>query len=80
MLSTSLTERKKALLDKVSNILSSGKYKCKNDIYAQVFDSEELDTLGQTYPEIKKIQKNDQNKNNEDGEDEKNKGSLFVTQ
>ena len=91
MLSNSLTERKKVLLDKVSNILSSGNFKTKNDIYAQVFDTEELDTLGQTYPELKEIKSDDKNKtktknttktNNsvKNTEEDKKDDAFFVTQ
>ena len=48
IMGANLAERKKLLLDKVSNILSSGNYKNKEDIYKKVFNDDELQTLGYT--------------------------------
>ena len=45
-LGNNLAERKKLLMDKVSNILSTGHFKTKEDIYRKVFNEDELQTLG----------------------------------
>ena len=44
-LNEDLQARKIALRNKVTNILESGKYKDKNDIYQKVFSEEELNEI-----------------------------------
>ena len=84
-LGNNLTERKRLLMNKVSNILTTGHFKTKEDIYRKVFNDEELQILG--YDKNKTINKNkstnykkkestkqviDSNKNDDDG--------FFLTQ
>ena len=76
IMGANLAERKKLLLDKVSNILSSGNYKNKEDIYKKVFNNDELQTLG--YNENNTNTKNNEKKkatNNNKTDD-----GFFVTQ
>ena len=46
IMGNNLAERKKLLMDKVSNILTTGHFKSKEDIYRKVFNEDELQTLG----------------------------------
>ena len=46
ILGNNLAERKKLLLSKVANILTTGNYKTKEDIYRKVFNDDELQALG----------------------------------
>ena len=46
IMGNNLAERKKLLMDKVSNILTTGHFKTKEDIYRKVFNEDELQTLG----------------------------------
>jgi len=46
ILGNNLAERKKLLLSKVTNILTTGNFKTKEDIYRKVFNDEELEALG----------------------------------
>ena len=84
-LGNNLTERKRLLMNKVSNILTTGHFKTKEDIYRKVFNDEELQILG--YDKNKTINRNkstnykkkestkqiiDSNKNDDDG--------FFLTQ
>ena len=89
-LGNNLTERKKSLMDKVSNILTTGHFKSKEDIYQKVFNEEELQTLGYTMNKtttsnnqsrmkkinlkIAKTEGNNEEKNN------KNDDGFFLTQ
>ena len=79
-----LAERKKLLLDKVSNILSSGHYKTKEDIYRKVFNDDELQTLG--YEPNKNADNNEsQNKKKNESTKQENKTTnnedgFFLTQ
>ena len=73
MMGTNLAERKKLLLDKVSNILSSGNYKNKEDIYKKVFNDDELQTLGYT-------EANSNNNEKKKGTNNKTDDGFFVTQ
>ena len=46
IMGNNLANRKKLLMDKVSNILTTGHFKTKEDIYRKVFNDDELQTLG----------------------------------
>ena len=65
-----LQARKIVLRNKVNNILESGNYKTKNDIYQKVFSEEELN-------EIKKMSNDDENENQKE---EKKDEDFFLTQ
>ena len=84
-----LAERKKLLMDKVSNILTTGHFKTKEDIYRKVFNEDELQTLGfsmnktissnntsrmKRNSKFIKTEANDEEKNN------KNEDGFFLTQ
>ena len=71
-LSTNLTLRKKTLKSKVSSILLTGKYKSKEDIYKQVFNEDELNTLGQNNDKKNIINTTMNNTKNDEG--------FFLTQ
>jgi hypothetical protein len=78
IMGANLAERKKLLLDKVSNILSSGNYKNKEDIYKKVFNNDELQTLGYNETNANTNTKNNEKKkatNNNKTDD-----GFFVTQ
>ena len=70
-LNEDLQARKIALRNKVTNILESGKYKDKNDIYQKVFSEEELN-------EIKKSNEDEVQSYKE--EEEKKDSDFFLTQ
>ena len=74
-LGTDLTLRKKSLKSKVSDILMNGKYKSKEDIYKQVFNEDELNTLEQNNVINTNINKNGATMNNT-----RNEEGFFVTQ
>ena len=74
IIEANLAERKKLLLDKVSNILSSGNYKNKEDIYKKVFNSDELQTLGYNETNTNNNEKKKTTNNN------KTDDGFFVTQ
>ena len=69
-LNEDLQARKIILRNKVNNILESGNYKTKNDIYQKVFSEEELN-------EIKKMSNDDENENQKE---EKKDEDFFLTQ
>ena len=69
-LNDDLQARKIVLRNKVNNILESGNYKTKNDIYQKVFSEEELN-------EIKKMSNDDENENQKE---EKKDEDFFLTQ
>ena len=79
-----LAERKKLLLDKVSNILSSGHYKTKEDIYRKVFNDDELQTLGYEPNKIADSNESQNKKKNESNKQENktsnNEDGFFLTQ
>ena len=80
-LGNSLAQRKKLLLDKVTNILTTGKYKTKEDIYKKVFNEEELNTLG--YSKKNSTEKNSTKKRlstKEGTNNIKNENGFFLTQ
>ena len=70
-LNEDLQARKIALRNKVTNILESGRYKNKNDIYQKVFSEEELN-------EIKKSNEDEVQSYKE--EEEKKDSDFFLTQ
>ena len=70
-LNEDLQARKITLRNKVSNILESGRYKNKNDIYQKVFSEEELN-------EIKKSNEDEVQSYKE--EEEKKDSDFFLTQ
>ena len=70
-LNEDLQARKIALRNKVTNILESGKYKDKNDIYQKVFSEEELN-------QIKKSNEDEVESYKE--EEEKKDSDFFLTQ
>ena len=81
-LNKSLSNRKKELVGKANNILSSGEYKNVDEIFKKVFNEDELNVI-YSKTEEKKDEKNENNENNEYNFDEENKddkGQFFTTQ
>ena len=70
-----LAMRKKFLKDKVSSILSSGKFYSKEDIYKKIFNNDELQTLGQANTEGNEDKEISQNMNQT-----RNDEKVFLTQ
>ena len=71
-----MSNRKKELVGKANNILSSGEYTSVDEIFKRVFNEEELNAIYN-----KSDEKN--NENNEYNFDDKNKddkGQFFTTQ
>jgi len=91
MMTNNLAERKKLLIDKVSNILTNGQFKSKEDIYRKVFNEDELITLG--YPlnktissqnnemgRMKRASKLVKTEANDEEKNNKNDDGFFLTQ
>ena len=80
-LSNNLDKRKNELLNQLNYILSTGKYQTREEIYAQVFDEDELKALGQTSSNVKteknekKYERADLISGSDNGEDD-----FFLTQ
>ena len=73
-LNKSLSNRKKELVGKANNILSSGEYNNVDEIFKKVFNEDELNAV---------YSKNEENKNEEYNFDDQNKddkGQFFTTQ
>ena len=81
-LGNNLAERKKLLMEKVSTILSTGRFKTKEDIYRKVFNDDELQTLG--YNTINTTsnfsKKKESSKHVIDSNNNKNEDGFFLTQ
>ena len=83
-LGNNLAERKKLLMDKVSNILSTGHFKTKEDIYRKVFNEDELQTLGYNMNKTINTNSNDPKKKESSKhvieESNKKEEGFFLTQ
>ena len=78
-LSNSLSNRKKELVGKANNILSSGEYKNVDEIFKKVFNEDELNAIYNKNDE-KKEEKNENDEYNFDDENKNDKGQFFTTQ
>ena len=77
-LNKSLSNRKKELVGKANNILTSGEYNNIDEIYKRVFNNDELNVIYN-----KADDKKDENENDEynfDQENKNDKGKFFTTQ
>ena len=72
-----LAMRRKLLKDKVTNILTSGKFNSKEEIYKKIFNNDELQTLGQAITEGNEDKKISQTMNQIKNDD---KDKVLVTE
>ena len=88
IMGNNLAERKKLLMDKVSNILTTGHFKTKEDIYRKVFNDDELQTLGYSLNKtitsnnnrMKRASKLTKTEGNDEEKNNKNEDGFFLTQ
>jgi len=75
-LNKSLSNRKKELVGKANNILTSGEYNNVDEIFKRVFNDEELNVIYNKTEE----KKDEKDEYNFDQENKNDKGQFFTTQ
>ena len=78
-LNKSLSNRKKELVGKANNILTSGEYNNVNEIFEKVFNKDELNIIYSRNQENKEDNEN-YNSDKQDKEEKDDKGNFFTTQ